>query len=140
MADYRVGSLPTQHGMTSGTAAGLFLQNVLSRPCSPCVNYELNSFRVKVQTCTNAAGDSVGGGSSAADTDADLEAQHRSVDGSEAAAVLGWSTEVSVTRGAAGPLHAPLSNCRSNALYSDSPACQGAELAVAQAHAVYRRL
>jgi hypothetical protein len=40
------------------------------------------------------AGVSVGGGSSAADTDADLESQHRSVDGSEAAAVLGWSTEV----------------------------------------------
>lgn len=54
------------------------------------------------------AGVSVGGGSSAADTDADLESQHRSVDGSEAAAVLGWSTEVSVTWGAAGSRHAPL--------------------------------
>lgn len=46
---------------------------------------------------TPDAGVSLGGGStSAPDTDADLESHYRSGDGSEAAAVRGWSTEASL--------------------------------------------
>lgn len=47
------------------------------------------------KNCNVVAGVSLGGGStSAMDTDADVDSHYRSGDGSEAAAVRGWSTEV----------------------------------------------
>lgn len=75
------------------------LQNVVETTTSallPARNEGSHKCRLVQQSrCDDCpAGMSLGGSTSAADTDADLESHYRSADGSEAAAIRGWSTEV----------------------------------------------